>query len=479
LTLTSNEDSINVYPDDCLSAKCNLPDVLPVGVKYQNQTRYPAINNNYTSPSPKIQVAQTAPACIAGNAQSKSIFHFPIGGATYTTTGGNSNNNTNTSHQHLSYSHNHQKTSPTNGPAMFHAASQAQPQCPVYNKPKSNSTDAVSPKYMSQSTFDLKKTQIIETTQVFTTNEDLFKEQHAELKELETPFEYCEMNVTGHQNGLQLLGNGCDEGRDGEIVASHDEVDEDDDDDDDDNVQLQVQQQPATVNKSEIAKKLNFEKLESTTFMNNKNIVNSNNQLNSNSKEVNQNNSPPNSDSCGSRSSSSSSSSVTSNNASPINSGPMSPVVMTCTTGSQTPPTTDRMTPMAVINAIEIETPATNDATPDTTSLSPCDTDSLKLMQRTELVLRLNAPTAETACQTDDSIEAVVQGLDALSVAATTPPPIVFSARQKTAEELDCEKLSQDLVGQLSATDKLYNVLGEYIRNINLIKFSCLSLQCK
>jgi hypothetical protein len=484
LTLTSNEDSINhnVYPDEILSAKCNLPDVLPVGVKYQN-TRYPAMNvnshtnyNNSQPPTPKS--AQTAPAVISSN-QSKSIFHFPIGSSNYNH---QHPHNPSFSHSHNNLSH-HQKVSPTNGPPIFqpHQAQPQQPptQYPSYNsalvnsKTKSCSNDAISPKYQSQSTFDLKKTQIIES-QMFTTNEDIFKEQHAEQKELETPFEYCVMNMTS-QSGLQPFSHngGCAN------------VQEDNDDDDDDNVQLQQQQQPATINKSEIAKKLNFEKIESTTNVNNNhinsNITNNINNSRDTIKEVNQNNSPI-SVNCSNNSNS--------NNIKNINSllNVEKDMVMTCTTGSQTTtPTKDQQyvknynscnntnnsvvveteaaadmmsdidaqqTP-TVTNAILIETTSLQ-AAAATTNNSNCDTDSLKLMQRSELVLRLNASTAETACQTDESIAAMVQGIETLSIAQ-----IVFSARQKTAEEVDCEKLSQDLVSQLSTTDKLHNVLGK------------------
>lgn len=70
--------------------------------------------------------------------------------------------------------------------------------------------------------------------------------------------------------------------------------------------------------------------------------------------------------------------------------------------------------------------------------------DGLKLIQKSEIVLRVNAPTSEAGCQTED---------DEIQIMPLTP-------RKKHQEEIDCERLAKDLVGQLSPSDKLTHVLA-------------------
>lgn len=70
--------------------------------------------------------------------------------------------------------------------------------------------------------------------------------------------------------------------------------------------------------------------------------------------------------------------------------------------------------------------------------------DGLKLMQKSEIVLRVNAPTSEAGCQTED---------DEIQTMPLTP-------RKKHPEEIDCERLAKDLVSQLSPSDKLTHVLA-------------------
>ncbi|KAG4073280.1 hypothetical protein HA402_008626 [Bradysia odoriphaga] len=117
LTLTSNEDCINensVFLEDNLSPKCNnLPDVLPVGAKiHSSSPRYGSNNNihpSYIKSAPSAPVQQTYPM--------KSMFNF---------------------------SQNRNSTpSPTS---------------PPYGR---NLSESLSPKYMSQSNVDLKKTHIL------------------------------------------------------------------------------------------------------------------------------------------------------------------------------------------------------------------------------------------------------------------------------------------------------------------------------
>lgn len=70
--------------------------------------------------------------------------------------------------------------------------------------------------------------------------------------------------------------------------------------------------------------------------------------------------------------------------------------------------------------------------------------DGLKLIQKSEIVLRVNAPTSEAGCQTED---------DEIQIMPLTP-------RKKHQEEIDCERLAKDLVSQLSPSDKLTQVLA-------------------
>nr|XP_012230562.1 PREDICTED: uncharacterized protein LOC105676893 isoform X4 [Linepithema humile] len=64
--------------------------------------------------------------------------------------------------------------------------------------------------------------------------------------------------------------------------------------------------------------------------------------------------------------------------------------------------------------------------------------EGLTLVQRTEVVLRVNAATSDAASQTDI--------LD-------------LNKRQKLPEEIECEEFVKDLVGQLSPNDKLLSIL--------------------
>lgn len=91
-----------------------------------------------------------------------------------------------------------------------------------------------------------------------------------------------------------------------------------------------------------------------------------------------------------------------------------------------------------------------------------------KILQKTEIVLRLNAPTSEAASQTegdldfDDTIEADFNDNKSKLVKNG------LNARQKLPEEIECDKLSKDLVSHLLPTDKLYNILVPTVRKSSL-----------
>ncbi|XP_024944038.1 serine/arginine repetitive matrix protein 2 isoform X2 [Cephus cinctus] len=91
------------------------------------------------------------------------------------------------------------------------------------------------------------------------------------------------------------------------------------------------------------------------------------------------------------------------------------------------------------------------------TTTSPCVSpqpgiEGLTLVQRTEVVLRVNAATSDAASQTE-----VLSEENALKK-KTTPDPTP-EPRKKLPEEIECEELSRDLASQLNPNDKLVSIL--------------------
>lgn len=82
--------------------------------------------------------------------------------------------------------------------------------------------------------------------------------------------------------------------------------------------------------------------------------------------------------------------------------------------------------------------------------------EGLTLVQRTEVVLRVNAATSDAASQTD-----ILEDTEQDCVSKTQRP--LPESRKKLPEEIECEELSKDLASQLSPNDKLVPILGEYI----------------
>lgn len=72
--------------------------------------------------------------------------------------------------------------------------------------------------------------------------------------------------------------------------------------------------------------------------------------------------------------------------------------------------------------------------------------EGLQLIQRTEVTLRVNTCTIDAASQTENET-------------VSTPLP----TRRKLQEEIECEKLSQDLVNYLSPSDRLKGILGKLV----------------
>lgn len=93
--------------------------------------------------------------------------------------------------------------------------------------------------------------------------------------------------------------------------------------------------------------------------------------------------------------------------------------------------------------------------------------EGLTLVQRTEVVLRVNATTSDAASQTD-TLEDTEQDY-ADKVARSFP-----ESRKKLPEEIECEELSRDLASQLSPNDKLVPILGERVWFLSHC-FNCMS----
>ncbi|XP_065369443.1 protein Shroom isoform X3 [Calliphora vicina] len=103
-------------------------------------------------------------------------------------------------------------------------------------------------------------------------------------------------------------------------------------------------------------------------------------------------------------------------------------------------------------------------------------TDSLKLVQRSELVLRVNASTVETASQTDDITDSELKSLAEVTNTKEmdTPTRTTLQPRQRLTIEDDCEKMSQELANMLAPNDALINILcppgsktvADYVTNL-------------
>ncbi|XP_054012823.1 serine/arginine repetitive matrix protein 2-like [Hylaeus anthracinus] len=87
---------------------------------------------------------------------------------------------------------------------------------------------------------------------------------------------------------------------------------------------------------------------------------------------------------------------------------------------------------------------------------SPCVSpqpgiEGLTLLQRTEVVLRVNAPTSDAASQTDI--------LEPMDHDVSSKSQELQLCRKKLPEEIECEELGRDLASQLNPNDKLVPLL--------------------
>ncbi|XP_058819561.1 protein Shroom isoform X2 [Topomyia yanbarensis] len=156
LTLTSNEDCINhndVFSEEIItSPKCNLPDVLPPGVKYSLYSNNNNNNNNNNNTSGSCSPAN-------GKSTGKPPKSHPLSAPIISASSLKSMFNFSPQQPQQNQVTPPSASSPVTPPPSYSAATgqQSPPQ------PGSPTNQAISPKYTSQSTFDLKKTQILDT----------------------------------------------------------------------------------------------------------------------------------------------------------------------------------------------------------------------------------------------------------------------------------------------------------------------------
>lgn len=70
------------------------------------------------------------------------------------------------------------------------------------------------------------------------------------------------------------------------------------------------------------------------------------------------------------------------------------------------------------------------------------------MIQRTEVILRVNTTTSDAASQTEKE----------------ELPPTPLPSRRKLQEEIECDLLSEDIISHLSSSDKLKDILGMFKR---------------
>jgi hypothetical protein len=377
LTLHELNDTIKENFQEEIT-KCNLPDVLPVTVKYHNSYRHthhhhstsnsrqPAHHHSQSHLSPQshyhstepLAQPQTAPI-LSGNAL-KSIFQFAMGNS-----GGNSGSSSPCNTSSSASSSPLIPTSPFNGSTKS----------PLSTPPAS----LQSPKFTAQSSIDMKLNSVIDPK--LYTNDELIKTYHQQK-------EACrELNKTILSNSLQATSvNECD-------------------------------------NKIAVVRKLNM---------------------------------------------------VESPNVSPKTS--VESLIERKATSTESLKSleekamsekSEKEIKKAEVEVEDVASSDTDDAlkTPPTTPPPP----SPPIIEKTEIVLRIHPITQEMACQTDETTDEHEELLIVPKGDLEKPSKLNFwstpVARKKHPEELDFENLSKDLASQLSPSDKLHSILGEFHRS--------------
>ncbi|XP_055550546.1 protein Shroom isoform X3 [Wyeomyia smithii] len=459
LTLTSNEDSINhndVFSEEIItSSKCNLPDVLPPGVKYSlySNNNNNTTNNNISSSATNGKMIGKPPKTISHSApiistnSLKSMFNF-------TPQQPQQNQVTPPS-----------ASSPVTPPPPYSAATKQQ--SPL--QPGSPTNQAISPKYTSQSTFDLKKTQILDTKYL--------TQSPAQIglppipNQQQQPNANEQINNTNYLNHQHSTNNSCSQ----QTVNNYNEISEKSD-----SFESNISTSTCTVEPPPVV-------------------------------EANHNNNNTNTKTSAIQSSSThdgfsakeEEATISSSNNSTCAEANPSDVPSTC---EESQPSTAPIALERVTKEINLEPVHTSD---------PCT--PAKIVQRTEIVLRVAAPTTEASSQTDDDLVLIgdhhqqqpqpqqqhhgsprspisgnllsvgvaalvidhqpnpLGGVSKHSVSTSTSssPPTTptngkasgsffakAAPRKVHPEEIDCDKLSHDLISQLSPSDKLHTILA-------------------
>ncbi|XP_058453199.1 protein Shroom isoform X2 [Malaya genurostris] len=478
LTLTSNEDCINhndVFSEEIItSPKCNLPDVLPPGVKYSLYSSNNNNNSNTTSGScspangkptvgkPPKSNPHSAPIISANSL--KSMFNF--------------------SPQQLQQNQvtPPSASSPVTPPPTYSAATGQQSP----SLPGSPTNQAVSPKYTSQSTFDLKKTQILDTQYLTQSSAQIglppIPNHHQQQQQPQHHSLAEPINNTNYLNHQHSTNNGCSQ----KTVNNYNEFSEKSD---------------------------SFESSISTSTCTVESVETNHNNTNTNTNSAVQSSVR---DEFSAKEEETTISSKHNSTCAEAN-HPEQPI--TCG-GKLTTSFEESNQSVALVERV------TKEINLEPVHTSACDSNTTapaKIVQRTEIVLRVGAATSEASSQTDDDLassdhqpshhspashrssppsspnqltvgiaELVIEqqpsqattGQQAAvgkhSVATSTvgcsPPSTPTGGKSPTGgffskactaaprkvhpEEIDCDKLSHDLISQLSPSDKLHTILA-------------------
>jgi len=118
----------------------------------------------------------------------------------------------------------------------------------------------------------------------------------------------------------------------------------------------------------------------------------------------------------------------------------------------RTSPPSPLKTPTITTSVISLSTPTqTTPPGSPRQAESPKVLEGIQLIQRSEITLRINTSTSDASSQTEEKSEAV----EVKEEEKFVPLP----SRRKLIEEIECEKLSEDLVSQLPTTDRLKEIL--------------------
>lgn len=413
LTLTSNEDSVihttnttnnNNSKSDLINggSKCNnLPDVLPVGAKLQPSSptsttggspRYgsntslsptsPGTPNYPPPPYPNMKMFITKPPSMPPNSRHSSPVSAYINMNSSAPTTGNVGNG-------------------------------------GFNR--SQSYDASSPKYMSQSTIDLKKTQILESPE--------------EQQQPQPPsFSHAEKVLSPAQSESNINS-------------------------------FSPRKEFKEFHRSEVVRKLSLEErdpgegrivraeLVNATLSNSENKITRKDSLRENIEKITQ-----------LQSKLMSAHTHTTAVAPPIKTvhAPPPPrateTVVEAQTQTPEPPPEVELPQASPSPVVLPNSPVPCEMSSIISQMEPT-TDGLKLMQRTEVILRVNPVTNEVASQTDELLELDASRIKLNDNRDDALQRTTLQPRQKHPIEVDCDKVLKELVSLLPQNDRLLEIL--------------------